>query len=202
MKLHKKWKFIVAFFVLLSAIYFTHPIYLKALGYFLIVSDPPLKSDAIVVLDGDYPQDERLLHAVQLWRNGYAPRVILSAKLAEWQTVEDYPSLRHARKLKVLPEGSLLVASHAADSTKEEAQMLYRFLSDHGYNNVILVTSNYHTRRAKRIFEEQWEDTGVKVFVAAAPSAQFHPDEWWRHRADSRTFFFEFSKTLWYALAE
>ncbi len=41
MKLQKKWRF--------------------ALGNFLVVSDPLVKSDAIVVLDGD-PMDERLLH--------------------------------------------------------------------------------------------------------------------------------------------
>ena len=67
MKLQKKWRF--------------------ALGYFLVVSDPLVKADAIVVLDGD-PMDERLLHSVQLWRSGYAPKVILSARLAEWQTYE------------------------------------------------------------------------------------------------------------------
>ena len=62
MKPQKKWRF--------------------ALGNFLVVSDPLVRSDAIVVLDGD-PVGERLLHSVQLWRSGYAPNVILSAKLAE-----------------------------------------------------------------------------------------------------------------------
>ena len=57
MKPQKKWKFIVAVLVLLSAIYLTHPFYLKVLGHFLVVSDPLVKSDAIVVLDGDYPQN-------------------------------------------------------------------------------------------------------------------------------------------------
>ena len=90
MKLQKKWKFVVAVLVLLSAIYLTHPLYLKALGNFLVVSDPLVKSDAIVVLDGD-PMGERLLHSVQLWRSGYAPKVILSARLADWQTYEITP---------------------------------------------------------------------------------------------------------------
>ena len=35
MKLQKKWKYVVAFLVVLSAIYLTHPLYLKALGNFL-----------------------------------------------------------------------------------------------------------------------------------------------------------------------
>jgi uncharacterized SAM-binding protein YcdF (DUF218 family) len=107
----------------------------------MVVSDPLEKSGAIVVLDGGYPQDERLLHAVQLWRSGYAPMVILSAKLAEWQTVEDYPSWRHARKLKMFPEDTLLVASHNADSTREEAQYFLRFVRQQGFKKV---SSQFH----------------------------------------------------------
>ena len=75
MKPQKKWKFIVAVLVLLSAIYLTHPLYLKALGNLLVVSDPLVRSDAIVVLDGD-PMDERLLHSVQLWQSGRPMRII------------------------------------------------------------------------------------------------------------------------------
>jgi len=74
-KLPKKWKYVVALLVILSAIYLTHPLYLKALGNFLVVSDPLVKSDAIVVLDGD-PMDERLLHSVQLWQSGRPMRII------------------------------------------------------------------------------------------------------------------------------
>ena len=36
----------------------------------MVVFDPLEKSDAIIVLDGDYPKDERLLHALQLWKEG------------------------------------------------------------------------------------------------------------------------------------
>ena len=170
MKLKKKWKYAVVFLVILSAIYLAHPLYLKALGNFLVVSDPLVKADAIVVLDGD-PRGERLLHSVKLWRSGYAPKVLLSARLAKWQTYEDYPSWRHAMKLKMFPEDTLSVAAHKADSTREEAQYFLRFV----------------------------RQEGLRKGVA---SSQFHPDKWWKRRADGRTFFYEFSKIIWYALVE
>ncbi len=160
-----------------------------------------VKADAIVVLDGD-PMDERLLHSVQLWRRGYAPKVILSAKLAEWQTFEDYPTWRHATKLKMFPEDALLVAAHNADSTREEAQYSLRFVRKQGFKKIIIVTSNYHTWRTKRVYEQEWRDGDVLVYISPAYSSQFHPDEWWKHRADSRTFFYEFIKIVWHALAE
>src|SRR3990170_4694232 len=110
------------------------------------------------------------LHAVQLWKFGYAPKVILSAKLAEWQTYEDYPSWRHARKLMMFPEDTLIVATHNADSTREEAQYFLRYVRQEGLRQGVV-------------------------------SSQFHPDEWWKYRADGRTFFYEFSKIIWYTLA-
>jgi len=168
----------------------------------MVVSDPLEKADAIIVLGGDYPRDERLLHAVQLWKTGYAPKVILSAKMAGWQSHEDYPSWRHAVKLQIFPEDALLVAAHNADSTKEEARGLLIFIKHHGFKKVIIVTSNYHTWRTKKVYEKEWRGSDVRVCISPAYSSQFHPDEWWKHRTDSRTFFYEFTKIIWYAIKE
>jgi uncharacterized SAM-binding protein YcdF (DUF218 family) len=179
-----------------------HPLYLGVLGNFLVVSEPLSKSDALVVLDGDYPENERLLYAVGLWREGYAPRIILSAKLADWMSYEDYPAWRYAMKLKELPPDAVFVVGHDADSTKEEAQKLLPYLREYGFKKIIIVTSNYHTRRARKVFEKAWAGSGIRMSVAAAGSSKFHPDDWWKHRTDSRMFFYEFSKTIWYGLME
>jgi uncharacterized SAM-binding protein YcdF (DUF218 family) len=186
---------------LAAALYISHPLYLAWVGRSLIDSETPAPSDALLVLNGDNLRDDRLLHAVGLWRSGLAPRIVLSATLADWQTAEDYPPWRHAHKLK-LPAGVLVVAAHRADSTREEAAFFRSYLPEHGYASVILVTSNYHTRRAKKVFEKEWRGTPLRLRVSGAPDYQFHPDDWWRHRTDSRTFFYEFSKTLWYVVAE
>ncbi len=198
----KKWLISVLSIIFLSSLYITHPLYLRPLGHFFVVSDPLEKSDAIIVLDGDYPLDERLLHAIQLWQQGYAPVVILSAKLAQWQTFEDYPTWRHAMKLKIFPADALLSAAHNADSTKGETAHLLKFVREHNFRKIIIVTSNYHTRRARGIFRKEWKGSGVDVFISAAGSSKFHPEEWWVHREDSKTFFYEFSKTIWYLLME
>ena len=54
----------------------------------------------------------------------------------------------------------------------------------------------------RRVYEKEWRDRDIRVYISPAYSSQFHPDEWWQHRADSRTFFYEFSKIIWYAFAE
>lgn len=202
MSLKKRWIVTFAFLSLVVVLIATHPLYLGALGNFLVISEPLSKSDALVVLDGDYPENERLLHAVQLWQSGYAPKIILSAKLGHWTSYKDYPGWRHAMKLKGLPPEIVFVAGHDADSTKEEAQKLLPYMQEHGFGNVIIVTSNYHTRRAKQVFEKAWQGSSIHFSMSAVESNDYHPHEWWKHRADSRTFFYEFSKTIWYSLME
>lgn len=201
MRYRKGWLFTSVFLVVIVLLAALHPLYLKALGNYLVVSDPLSKADAILVLDGDYPRDERLLYAVQLWQSGYAPRIILSAKMGSWMSYADYPSWRHAMMLNI-PQDVLLIAGHNADSTKEEAQKVLPFIKQHDFGKIIIVTSSYHTRRAAKVFKKVWAGSGVDFLVAAAKSADFHPDEWWHHRADSRTFFYELTKTIWYDVME
>jgi uncharacterized SAM-binding protein YcdF (DUF218 family) len=47
-------------------------------GPFLVVHDVPQVSDAIVVIGGDH-KPERVRRAVELYRQGYAPVVVISA---------------------------------------------------------------------------------------------------------------------------
>ena len=202
MRYQRRWLVTSVILTLIVLLIAAHPLYLKALGNFLVISDPLTKADGIVVLDGDYPRDERLLYAIHLWQEGYAPMIILSARLGDWMSATDYPSWRHAIKLHAVPTESLLVAGHDADSTIEEAHKLLPFVRDHGFKKIIIVTSSYHTRRARSVFSKVWAGGGIEFTVAAAPSSDYHPDDWWRHRADSRTFFYEFSKTLWYGMME
>ena len=75
MRFKKKWIFLLVCLLTLLTLYTAHPVYLSVLGHLMVVSDPIEKSDAIIVLDGDYPQDERLLHALQLWKEGLRKRM-------------------------------------------------------------------------------------------------------------------------------
>jgi uncharacterized SAM-binding protein YcdF (DUF218 family) len=200
--IQKKWRLGFAGLMLGFLIYAGHPFYLGKIGHFFILDNAPVKADMILVLAGDGAQDERLLHAIKLWQEGYAPKIALSAPLADWQTDEDFPTWRHAMKLKILPEESLLVLRHEGDSTREEAAFLLPFVQNHKFKEVIVVTSNYHTRRSEKVFQKQWAGSGIHVSISAAPYIHFDPDHWWEHRADSRTLLLESTKTLWYALFE
>lgn len=199
--IRKRWRLGLAVLILGLLIYAAHPWYLAKLGHFFIVSDALVKADIIIVLARDSARDERLLHAIKLWQEGYAPKIALSATLADWQNHEDFPTWRHATKLNILPKESLLVLEHEANSTSEEAQSLLPYVREHQFKEVIIVTSNYHTRRSKMSFRSNGRAVGFRSLFQPLLFI-FHPDSWWKHRSDSRTLFLESTKMLWYVLFE
>lgn len=178
------------------------PMYLGAFGNFLIKSDPVTKADAIVVLNGDNRRHERFRHAIELWEKGVAPQVLLSVFLDDWQAAEDYAPWRYATKRNLIPRDVLVLVNIPGDSTKEECVLMRSYLLAHGYHTVVIVTSNYHTRRVKSVYTREWAKTGPQFSVSASSDFQFRPDSWWTRRTDRRVFLLEFTKTLWYAVAE
>jgi uncharacterized SAM-binding protein YcdF (DUF218 family) len=59
---------------------------------------------------------------------------------------------------------------------------------------VLLVTSNYHTRRAANLFRAAAPD--LTFIPIAAPDQDFSPDSWWRSRQGQKTFLMEWEKTV------
>jgi len=59
---------------------------------------------------------------------------------------------------------------------------------------VIVVTNNYHTGRAGRIFRSLAPD--LTILVVAAPDEYFTPDRWWHDREGQKTFLHEWEKTV------
>ena len=51
-----------------------------------------------------------------------------------------------------VPKDKIVTISHNAENTREEAQILLQQAAEHKWHSVIIVTSNYHTRRARYIF--------------------------------------------------
>ena len=63
-----------------------------------------------------------------------------------------------------------------------------------GAHSFLLVTSDYHTRRAGSYFRPL--ANGMEMRVIAAPDEYFRWDSWWRNREGMKVFYMEWSKTL------
>src|SRR5437868_13257733 len=83
-------------------------------------------------------------------------------------------------------------AEHSAHSTAEEAQVIVKKLRHEGFKTIELVTSDYHTRRAAKIFRAAAPD--LTFIVVAAPDENFSANGWWHSREGQKTFLYEWEK--------
>lgn len=160
---------------------------------FLII-DQPRQADVIVVLAGE--TDKRPERGLDLLRQKFAARLILDvpadAKLFEWSELD-----LAQRYTEALPEAhSITVCPIYGLSTKAEAQDVSRCLKDIPAQQVLLVTSDYHTRRTLSIFVREVPAYGYNV--AAAYNPQQFGTRWWRHREWAKTTLSEWARLVWW----
>jgi uncharacterized SAM-binding protein YcdF (DUF218 family) len=157
---------------------------LRFVGENWIVEDPLERSDAIIVLSDDNFYADRATRAAELYRRGMAPVVVASGRrLRPFAGIAEL-MVRDLSERGV-PKDKIEAFAHDADNTSEEAQALAQLAARKKWRNVIVVTSNYHTRRARYILDRVFPST-VKVCVAGAHDGDFDPEHWWQYRKSTK----------------
>ena len=170
--------------------------WLERLGDALIHDDGPAKADIAVVLAGDF-WGNRIVKGGQLVRLGYVPAALVSGPAGFYGHYECEPAIAYAVG-QGFPAGWFIPFPNNARSTQEEAWAILPELHRRNTHRLLLVTSDYHTRRALRIFNRTERRMGgaMEVRAVAAPDEEFHPDSWWRSRQGQKVAFMEWTKTL------
>lgn len=191
--------FFIFFLALLGVLYLVrHPI-LRLAGGLLIVDDEPRASDVIVVLGDDYDSDAAA-RAAELFKAGWAPRVVASGRyLRPYATEAELE--QHDLSDRGVPPAAIVRYPIRAAGMREEARGLATFLGQHGWKKVLVVTANYRTRRVRYVLERSLPE-GSEVRLVAARDPDYDPNEWWKHRASLNNFFREsvgFFGSVWEA---
>lgn len=181
-----------------AAVILFHVQILTALGGYLEKSQAPEKADIALVLAGD-SRGNRILKAASLVREGFVPRVLVSGPEGNYGFHECDLAIPFAVKAGY-PQDYFEPFPNEAHSTKEERDAAIPVLRAAGVRRVLLVTSDYHTRRAGGLFRSGAQD--IAFIVVSAPDANFSPGGWWRSREGRKTFAFEWIKTVaeWFGL--
>jgi uncharacterized SAM-binding protein YcdF (DUF218 family) len=179
---------IVAAAVALALLF--HARILGALGSYLVHDEPPRRADVILVLAGD-GSGGRILKGAELVRQGYAPKAIVSGP-AIYAVHECDLAIAFAERAGY-PASYFTHFEHDAFSTVEEAHDAAPLLRSLGAKQVLLVTSNFHTRRAGKIFRAAMPD--ISFNVVGSSDSHFTPQGWWKDREGRKTFVFEWMKT-------
>jgi len=177
-------------------------------GRFLQHEDPLQHADAIFVLAGT--RMERPLEAVTLYKEGWAPKIVLSPgrpepseRLIRAEGVR-YPLESEVTRDAIIqlgvPADAVAATDGYVDNTGEEANLLRAMVKVNHWRRVIIVTSKYHTRRAHFAFRRGLENTGAEPIIRASRYDPSDPAHWLRSRADVRFASSEWLKLIVYRL--
>jgi uncharacterized SAM-binding protein YcdF (DUF218 family) len=165
----------------------------------LTVHDPLRKADAIFVFGGD--PDVRPFAAAALYRRGWAPRVLVPAMetgtLAEMGMVPTQTELfTGVLRREGVPDSAVTVLRMPGGtaSTTDDVAVLRAYLRRTGYRRVIAVTTDYHTRRARRVLRRGLRGMDVRVTMYGTPAHGFRESDWWRRERGMVTYFTEYVK--------
>ena len=164
----------------------------------LLVVDDPQASDVILVLAGE--TDHRPARAVQLLEQGYARRVVIDVPAearifgsTELQLAEKYvQGLPQASSIRICPIEGL--------STRDESHDAEKCLASESGRRILIVTSEFHTRRALGIFRHELPGYSFSVSVARE-DAEFGT-RWWTHLEWAKTCLGEWERLLWWTILE
>ena len=156
-----------------------------------IIEDPLDKADVLIVLGDDNFYADRATRGAQLFREGKAPVIVASGRRLR-PSAGIAELMEHDLIERGVPRDKIVRFVHDADSSLEEARALARLVRERRWHSVIVVTSNFHTRRARYIFRRVFPQ-GVEVRMASARDGDFDPEHWWEKRKSTKELTKEFA---------
>lgn len=177
-------------------VYFIHPYILEGLANYLVVQDKLEKADIILVLAGD-SNGERVAQAVDLYKNGYAPKILMSGGPVMWGETYAENMRRQALFLGVPAKDILL--QDRSESTYEDAKYSAEILKTKEIRIIILVTSPFHMRRALRTANRQF-GPDFKIIAYPVQNSRYQAKDWWKRHEDTQVIVWELEALVFYTL--
>jgi uncharacterized SAM-binding protein YcdF (DUF218 family) len=181
----RRWLIPGGIFIVLAgaaAIFFT-------VGRWLVVEDPLVHADAIVILSGRLP--ERALEAARVYQAGYADQVWISPPVSPVDELkamhisflgEDFYNEKVLIAQKVPPD-AIRILERPDENTEAEVRQIVEDLRTLKFHSAIIVTSKPHTRRVRTIWRKL-VGSDPRLIVHYAPDDTYDGAHWWRHTQD------------------
>jgi uncharacterized SAM-binding protein YcdF (DUF218 family) len=180
---------LLVFAALLFVVYLVRRPILRAVGDYWVVDDPASQADALIVLSDDDFIGSRAAKAADLYHEGRAPLIVASGRM-----MRPYAGIGELIQRDLtdrgVPTTAILIYRHNARDTLDEAQTLRSLVVQKGWHHVVIVTSNYQSRRTRYIFQKVFP-LGVQVDVASAKDPDFDVSDWWEHKIGIKMFLHE-----------
>ena len=188
----------------LALLWATHPYLLRAMANWLDAGGHPQPAQYVMVLNGD--EETRALVAGVLVKAGFAGRVLVTEVAIAPQETElalppTHEIVRQVLVKRGIPSSDVTILPAAATTTYDEAQALRAFLKDRPKTTVLVVTSDYHTRRSRWVFARVLGPWAAQVSFVSAPGDDFRRDCWWQDETGMVAIVSEYLKFAFYIVS-
>lgn len=186
MKLHPISKKLLSTFAVLvllfGTVWITRRPLMRWFGNGLIDEDALKRSDALFVLSGN--PEARAKEAARLYRSGYVKNIVctgesvpellesfdLNVKECELSRLKLLEFGVPAKQIGLLPRGT---------STREECDAILAYCANFKLKHVIVLSDRFHTGRMQYAFRKKFEQAGISLCIAGAPSTTYNENLWW-----------------------
>lgn len=177
----------------------------------LVVEKRIDNADALLILSGSADHEQRAAEGAAEYLRGAAPIILITddAQRGGWDDMEKGNPLfveRIRRKLvaRGVPAEAIVQLPGTVSGTIDEAEALAKAAEERGLKRVVLVTSEFHSRRAlwtfERIAAARAEGLEVGVFIAEPDHRYPNRWTWWLSPRGVRTVAGEYVKFAAYWL--
>ena len=162
------------------------------LGQWIVIEEAVAPARAIVILSGRAPF--RAMEAAALYHEHLAPEIWVTLpadpdmaaafrRLRMQSTTEEITNVEVLEHLGV-PAGCIRILNRPVRNTDEEVRLIAEELGRVQGDQVIIVTSKYHTRRVRAIWRAV---VGIKpkAIVRYAHQDPYDPARWWQNTQDA-----------------
>jgi uncharacterized SAM-binding protein YcdF (DUF218 family) len=181
----KKWVKVCSVFLVIFLLLFAfRNRILHGIGNWLVKSDELILTDACFVLGGN--SYERGLAAVVVYEKfpdqqfvatgGNYPYQILCLDTSMFEA----ELTKHMMVSKGVPSTQVAILT-SAHSTMEESEEILSYCKTNNLTDVTVISSSFHLRRVRWVFEEKFESAGIRVHFHGATAIEYDESNWWQN---------------------
>lgn len=157
---------------------------LIGIGRWLNATDSPEETEMCFVLGGN--SFERGLSAVELWRKFPQQKFITTGGNYPYQIMcldtmmLECELTRHWMISNGVPALAIDTLS-SAHSTRDESDEILRWCAAHNAKRITVISSAFHMRRVRMVFEDKFEDAGISINFHGATAIDYDDHNWWQN---------------------
>lgn len=148
-------------------------VFVVFVSFYLPYETPLQKADAIIAVSGGDTKG-RTAHAIKLYQSGWAPQLIFSGAAKDPKSASNAKVMMSMAVSQGISPDVISIDEQSRD-TRENAEKTKALIGDK--KTIILVTSDYHQRRALREFQRVLGDD-ITIISSPANDKNWNAQTW------------------------